>query len=138
MKVKGLNGLNGLISLGVTWSIPDPYRYVMFIFNFSAVSCKEAVEVILGSPLMGQFWEMEAVWMLSSTEEIKSEPVLLRFEQFVMVGNDNPSLLRCPEKKREYADVVQLYLHQYWAEVVHDAPYCVAVQSKAGQMPLGV
>ncbi|KRY62285.1 hypothetical protein T4A_10222, partial [Trichinella pseudospiralis] len=46
----------------------------------------------LGSPLMGQFWEMEAVWMLSSTEEIKSEPVLLRFEQFVMVGNDNPSV----------------------------------------------
>ncbi|KAL1227653.1 N-succinylglutamate 5-semialdehyde dehydrogenase [Trichinella pseudospiralis] len=32
----------------VTWSSPDPYRYVMFIFNFSAVSCKEAVEVILG------------------------------------------------------------------------------------------
>ncbi|KRY81212.1 hypothetical protein T4D_12398 [Trichinella pseudospiralis] len=91
MKVKGLNGLNGLISLGVTWSIPDPYRYVMFIFNFSAVSCTEAVELLL-----------------------------------------------CPEKKREYADVVQLYLHQCWAEVVHDAPYCVAVQSKAGQMPLGV
>ncbi|KRZ05597.1 hypothetical protein T4B_10148 [Trichinella pseudospiralis] len=78
MKVKGLNGLNGLISLGVTWSSPDPYRYVMFIFNFSAVSCKEAVEVIMGSPLMGQFWKMEAVWMLPSTEEIKSEPVLLR------------------------------------------------------------
>ncbi|KRX94099.1 hypothetical protein T4E_5931 [Trichinella pseudospiralis] len=90
------------------------------------------------SPLMGQFWKMEAVWMLPSTEETKSEPVLLRFEQFVMVGNDNPSLLRCPEKKREYADVVQLYLHQYWAEVVHDAPYCAAVRSKEGQMPLGV
>ncbi|KAL1227665.1 Tyrosine-protein phosphatase non-receptor type [Trichinella pseudospiralis] len=41
---------------------------------------------------MGQFWKMEAVWMLPSTEEIKSEPVLLRFEQFVMVGNDNPSV----------------------------------------------
>ncbi|KAL1286302.1 Myosin-VIIa [Trichinella pseudospiralis] len=34
---------------------------------------------------MGQFWEMEAVWMLSSTEEIKSEPVLLRFEQFLII-----------------------------------------------------
>ncbi|KAL1227686.1 Phthiocerol/phthiodiolone dimycocerosyl transferase [Trichinella pseudospiralis] len=80
---------------------------------------------------MGQFWKMEAVWILPSTEETNSEPVLLRFEQFVM-------LLRCPEKKREYADVVQLYLHQCWAEVVHDAPYSVAVRSKEGQMPLGV
>ncbi|KRY68757.1 hypothetical protein T4A_1281 [Trichinella pseudospiralis] len=72
---------------------------------------------------------MEAVWILPSTEETNSEPVLLRFEQF---------LLRCPEKKREDADVVQFYLHQYWAEVVHDAPYCAAVRSKEGQMPLGI
>ncbi|KRZ39152.1 hypothetical protein T4C_10684 [Trichinella pseudospiralis] len=45
MKAKQFQSMK---NLGVTWSSPDPYRYVMFIFNFSAVSCKEAVEVIMG------------------------------------------------------------------------------------------
>ncbi|KRZ01103.1 hypothetical protein T11_6090 [Trichinella zimbabwensis] len=29
-------------------------------------------------------------------------------------------LSRYPEKEREYADVIQLFLHQCWTEVVHD------------------
>ncbi|KRZ75594.1 hypothetical protein T10_12369 [Trichinella papuae] len=101
------------------------------------------------SRLLRQFWEMEALGILPSTEVAKSEPALTRFEESVSFDGQRYSvgllwkagasplpnnfemakrrlrslrhrLAQDPEKEREYADVIQSYLDQGWAEDVPD------------------
>ncbi|KRZ79985.1 hypothetical protein T10_12451 [Trichinella papuae] len=101
------------------------------------------------SRLLRRFWEVEALGILPSTEDANSEPALTRFEESVSFDGQRYSVgllwkagasplpknlemakrrLRSlrhrlawdPEKEREYADVIQSYLDQGWAEEVPD------------------
>ncbi|KRZ05319.1 hypothetical protein T11_2446 [Trichinella zimbabwensis] len=101
------------------------------------------------SRLLRQFWEMEALGILPSTEDAKFEPALTQFEESVSFDGQRYSvgllwkagvsplpnnfemakrrlrslrhrLAQDPEKEREYADVIQSYLDQGWAEHVPD------------------
>ncbi|KRX62899.1 hypothetical protein T09_14382 [Trichinella sp. T9] len=101
------------------------------------------------SRLLRRFWEVEALGILPATEDAKSEPALTRFEESVSFDGQRYSvgllwkpgasplpnnlevakrrlrslrhrLARDPDKEREYADVIQSYLDQGWAEEVPD------------------
>ncbi|KRX69440.1 hypothetical protein T06_15254 [Trichinella sp. T6] len=101
------------------------------------------------SRLLRRFWEVEALGILPATEDAKAEPALTRFEESVSFDGQRYSvvllwksgasplpnnlevakrrlrslrhrLARDPDKEREYADVIQSYLDQGWAEEVPD------------------
>ncbi|KRY06690.1 hypothetical protein T12_1149, partial [Trichinella patagoniensis] len=99
------------------------------------------------SRLLRRFWEVESLGILPATEDAKSEPALTQFEESVSFDGQRYSvgllwktgasplpnnlemanrrlrslrhrLARDPDKEREYADVIQSYLDQGWAEEV--------------------
>ncbi|KRY44816.1 hypothetical protein T03_16019 [Trichinella britovi] len=101
------------------------------------------------SRLLRRFWEVEALGILPATEDAKAEPALTRFEESVSLDGQRYTvgllwkpgasplpnnlevakrrlrslrhrLARDPDKEREYADVIQSYLDQGWAEEVPD------------------
>ncbi|KRX70855.1 hypothetical protein T06_6910 [Trichinella sp. T6] len=77
------------------------------------------------SPLLRHLWEVEALGILPTTEDAKTEPVLTRLmNQSALTDIDIQSLrhwlARDSEKEREYTDVIQSYLYKGWAEEVQD------------------
>ncbi|KRY80860.1 hypothetical protein T4D_10772, partial [Trichinella pseudospiralis] len=118
-----------------------------------AVACEETILLAQTedrlSQLLRRFWEVEALGILPSIEDAKSEAALAQFEESVSFDGQRYSvgllwkadasplpnnleiakrrlrsltnrLARDPDKEREYAAVIQTYLDNGWAEQVEE------------------